>query len=709
MIVDPIKTTIETSGVLDEKFFGVGDLGMIFDILRNKMYSNPIQAIAREISCNARDAHREVGKEKDPIQITLPNSLEPSFRIKDWGPGISPKRMNEIFLYYASSTKRNTNSQTGFFGLGSKTPYSYVDQYSIETIVDGIKYTYSCVIDETKVGKLILLSEIPTDELNSTEIIIPVKPNDFYLFREATEFVTRHFTPRPIIKGDRFEYQEVSFGINGEGWGITKYDSTNYYSRGAVKLIIDGIEYPLDINQLKSYSDTSILSGVYGTIYLYFNTGEISLSASREQVHLDKRTQDAISDKLSLVADNIKDSVKKQINEKTNLWEANLFFTNEICRTYNDTKFLGSLEWNGIRLTNSNLTLNYDAKIYEFYRGGRRRSNPDKIYRSSTYYITFKAETALCLNDLDMEDPNTKTVAQAFDDNPSLKTLQLVCLNKGGKTWEELNQTYHLDQMNPLKLSDLTTSASKKKKKGGVRFLVFKFNTAYTCFRQVPYSEAEEDPNPKVLCFLEKDEWTQQRRIRLVSGSTLTTPPSFAVLKGILAGNPDVSIYGVDHTVPKDKVSENFPDCKTIEEFVDETVLKNQSIDYMEVKYARQNHYAFQRDSGFAPLDQLRPLIKSPKSLYLRYMELGDRLNSLYTEQKAALSLYEEIKQSITNEEVEQWLKDNPEKDFLALQQQVHQRYPLLLCIDPYYSQDLLEPITHYINLTDREFKNKKV
>jgi len=140
--------------------------GFIFDLLRSKIYSDPIGSICREVTCNARDSMREAGKANIPIEITLPTYLSPMLHIKDNGVGISPDRMENIFVKYASSTKRNDNTQTGAFGIGAKTPFAYSDTFSIVTNFNSIKYTYSAFIDETKVGKIALIDKIPTDDIN---------------------------------------------------------------------------------------------------------------------------------------------------------------------------------------------------------------------------------------------------------------------------------------------------------------------------------------------------------------------------------------------------------------------------------------------------------------------------------------------------------------------------------------------------------------
>src|SRR5574337_1297751 len=349
MKLNDIRPNIETSGNLEEQFFSIQDQGMIFDILRNKMYSNPILAICREISCNARDAHREMGKADVPIHIQLPNNLEPFYIIKDFGPGISPDRMANIFIKYTASTKRNDNIQTGGFGLGAKTPFSYSDTFTIKTNYNGKQYNYACFIDETKVGKLVLMSEEDTSEPNSTEIIIPVKPIDFNNFANWTEHATRHWDVKPVITGlSGFKWQSHTKVLEGSGWAIVS-NETDRYSRHP-KLIIDGIEYPLDLASLRTYADPKLIDAAKGNLHLYFGIGELSLSASREQVYLDKPTQEKIKNRLEEVIKEIKQMVISKIDGFPNLWDANVFYRITLANAFADLSFLGKLMWNNIPL-----------------------------------------------------------------------------------------------------------------------------------------------------------------------------------------------------------------------------------------------------------------------------------------------------------------------------------------------------------------------
>ena len=106
----------------------------MFKILSSGLYSNKIKAVIREVSCNAVDANVDAGRADIPIVVHLPNENEPFFSIKDSGTGLTPEQMVDIYTSYGTSTKTDRNDQIGALGLGSKSPFSYVDQFTVTSI-----------------------------------------------------------------------------------------------------------------------------------------------------------------------------------------------------------------------------------------------------------------------------------------------------------------------------------------------------------------------------------------------------------------------------------------------------------------------------------------------------------------------------------------------------------------------------------------------
>jgi len=130
-------------GEFTESSFGIKNenLNVLFDILRNKMYSDKMLAIIREYSVNGLDAHIDSGIPNKPIRIHLPSTFEPSFSIRDFGEGLSESEVREIYCMYGSSTKRQSNEVTGQLGLGSKSAFAYTDSFVISSYNKGIKKT----------------------------------------------------------------------------------------------------------------------------------------------------------------------------------------------------------------------------------------------------------------------------------------------------------------------------------------------------------------------------------------------------------------------------------------------------------------------------------------------------------------------------------------------------------------------------------------
>lgn len=133
MKINDEKIVDISMGISQESSFKLNqDSGILYDILRSKMYKNPISSIVREIASNSRDANREAKNGNIPIQVFFQNNDEEinylfdsdstTINFKDNGLGMTPDRIDKIYLTYGESDKRDTNGLTGGWGLGCKTP-----------------------------------------------------------------------------------------------------------------------------------------------------------------------------------------------------------------------------------------------------------------------------------------------------------------------------------------------------------------------------------------------------------------------------------------------------------------------------------------------------------------------------------------------------------------------------------------------------------
>lgn len=709
MKITDIKPTVETGGDgFEDQLFSIQDTGMIFDILRNKMYSNPIGAICREISCNARDAHREVGKQDVATEIYLPNSLEPFYKIKDFGPGISPDRMANIFIKYTASTKRDDNLQTGGFGLGAKTPFSYSDSFVVITRYNGVKYRYNAFIDPTKVGKMSLAGQEPTDEPNGTEIVIPVKSTDHTAFMNGTLQACKHWAVLPKVFGAPIDFSFGETIAEGKDWKIVSKTKDknpnayhNQYAAKEIKLIIDGVEYPLDLNQLKNYSNNNILSYITGDLFLYFGVGELSLAASRESVYLDKPTQKKISDCLDTVLTELKTNVVAKINAIPTLWEAWVYAYDELRPAFANLGFLGHLMWNGVPIkTDGHLSIcpNYSDqnRVFVYKKGAwsRKHGNqPDKIERGAQREINFKKNTVLYLNDLGVKEPGAKHVKKLFDNDATLETVQVVSAAEGTKL-DDLVKKHSLKELGAKYLSTITTA--KKYKPASQRVLTFRYEKDSGSFKQVAYSVFEEDVGTKVLTRLKKDSYMNGRHAILKDASNTYREVESKILNILLA--KDITIYGVDEAAPQDRVDEDFEDTLTLQEYID-TFFKNKTVDFIKIKHCTSVARAVNTMQHSTIKKHLSKIDKS-STLYTFYKICDDILQSVEDESKL-LTLYEAYFKQVDTKEVKDWLAVNPSWDYLKIAADLNNKYPLIAHISSYEYDKAMPSIIEYVTLVE--------
>ena len=268
--------------------FGIGDASVIIEILRNRLYEHKIRTLVQEYMSNARDAHREIGQTK-PIEVVCPTTFEPTFKVRDFGPGISPDRMANVFVNYGSSTKRDTNTQTGGFGIGAKSAWSYADGFLIVSTFNGKRRTYHAHVGANNVGQLDLIEEIATVEPNGTEIQVAVNPKDINEFQNSILRACYFWTDaeRPVLKG--ITAPQVAKGYDLNNLSVVDSNLMPGYLGGrfgrADMLVVDGIPYVLDYEmQDKVPQFRELRNMVNGSLIIKIPNGLVQVSANREKL-----------------------------------------------------------------------------------------------------------------------------------------------------------------------------------------------------------------------------------------------------------------------------------------------------------------------------------------------------------------------------------------------------------------------------------------
>lgn len=156
--------------------FGIINSAEFITVLSSTLYSNAFLAVIREVLCNAWDAHKLIDITDRPVEILLDES---QLKIRDFGPGIDPSRMTEIYCTYGGSTKKQQENQTGGFGLGSKSPFAYTNHFTVTICYDGTKTIWAISrgsADTMGMPEARIVVSVPTDE-TGVEVDIPINDN----------------------------------------------------------------------------------------------------------------------------------------------------------------------------------------------------------------------------------------------------------------------------------------------------------------------------------------------------------------------------------------------------------------------------------------------------------------------------------------------------------------------------------------------------
>lgn len=251
--------------------FGVQVDAKLFSILTEKLYKNPIRAVIREISCNAVDAHKMVNNPR-PFEVYLPNALSPTFKVRDYGPGLSHYSVLKEFNVVGLSTKENDATQIGALGLGCKSPYAYTDSFTVVSYQGGVARTYNALMDAGKEPDIGLTSEIPTDEPDGLEVTFPVASQDFETFRREAESVfLTFFDNRPIVYGAELAFPGLVELSEDILWQPIDTSAKFFAVQG-------GIAYPVVSSMVK------LPDGLKGVFYFLCPMESISFTPSREEM-----------------------------------------------------------------------------------------------------------------------------------------------------------------------------------------------------------------------------------------------------------------------------------------------------------------------------------------------------------------------------------------------------------------------------------------
>lgn len=276
----------------------------MYKVYYSSLYERKEEAVIRELSANAWDAHKMASKEDVPITISLPTELDPYLIITDEGIGMSLSDIENIFSVYGESSKSGTNDQIGGFGYGGKSPYSIADTFTITTTQKGITTEVIASMDKG-IPVFLIQDKGSIGKSDGTTVSVPV--DDAYHIDRLAIACRKVFTYWPVkpkisnLSGDT--NNDVDMDKQFDTDFIFENSTTSYF--GARKLlstvvmgnfaysIPDSIKAVLTDNK-EIASFVEIMRKASFDAVLKMPIGALELSPSRERIENTQENQNIL-------------------------------------------------------------------------------------------------------------------------------------------------------------------------------------------------------------------------------------------------------------------------------------------------------------------------------------------------------------------------------------------------------------------------------
>ena len=306
----------QMSNVVTTGEFRIRNSAKAFNILSSGLYANKIRAVIRELGCNAADSHTAAGCSATPFDLHLPTQLEPWFAIRDYGVGLDHEQVTNIYTTYFESTKTDSNDYIGALGLGSKSPFSYTDNFTVTAVKSGVRRIYTAYINDQGIPSIVLMAEETSAEPEGVEVRFAVNSaSDYIKFQQEARQVLAFFPQQPVVNIQGFEPVKYGYVTRDIIPGVHHYSNDQRSSTAVMGMIAYPIVVP---NPEQNLGD---LAGLLKCgLELNFGIGELDFQASREGLSYVAQTIDSIRSKLEQLNQSLYTVLKKEADATDCLW-----------------------------------------------------------------------------------------------------------------------------------------------------------------------------------------------------------------------------------------------------------------------------------------------------------------------------------------------------------------------------------------------------
>lgn len=408
------------------------DMRYISSLLRNN-YSNTILATIREPYANAVDANKENGLSPELIEVKSPTSFDQTFSVRDYGCGLSRDQIFNLYSKFGKSTKRDSNTNIGGFGVGRFAPLSYKDSFTVTSYHNGNKSIYSLYISEENDTKIDEVFSEPTSEANGICISVGVAKNDLTKFNEEISSFFSNFEILPKFLNIQTHIVKPQIVASGVDWQIRKsFNGHSNYAVGDQGIVMGGIYYPInpELVDFKNDDDYAWTKHLNKLVFIA-DIGSVSLHHSRETLEYNKTTKAYLKSRYKSFCEEFTNSIKNKIAQFDCLRDAMSYYK-DISQTFPQNAFdqlqdQDVFVFKGHKIT----TFNFNRATYEENNKTNRIPvylktycvSGDRVAISKCYTLTNDENTYIVFHDL---PENTKVVPRVYELVKKYKNVVIV-------------------------------------------------------------------------------------------------------------------------------------------------------------------------------------------------------------------------------------------------------------------------------------------
>jgi hypothetical protein len=297
----------------------------------------------RELPTNAWDESR------GNFEVHLPTRLNPIFRVRDYGPGISPENMRNVYGKLYASTKRAGNEKVGGWGLGSKSPFAYLlgpdgaGSFNVTSYHQGVMRAYVISLSDQGKIKVRVMAEMPSDEPSGLDVSYAVRRDDIDTFHNRASSILWSFNPRPrIFPEGAITWKEPVVETQGDNW--IKYDGATVPFYGP-HVRMGCVMYPIDLRQIQN----SGFLDQEDDLLFDAPIGSLKVTLSREELAYDETTKTTLTSLVKQYEDSFLNQLREKIGAAETMFEAAQIFEDET-DTLGQTRqqrLRSAVNWNG--------------------------------------------------------------------------------------------------------------------------------------------------------------------------------------------------------------------------------------------------------------------------------------------------------------------------------------------------------------------------